>query len=475
MNKHKTLLRVNLVVLSLAILLQISLGKTVDMIVFGDFHGALSAPAVVEDMTYGGAESMLYTLETYEGYDRNTNDILLISAGDNVTGQTLADSFAGIPVIEAYNLLGVDLSAVGNHEFDFGYEALAAMRELADFDFISANIQPKNDIAPKFAPGVILEQNGVKIGFIGIMSKDFVGNSRASKDYTTSSYLNIIKTGYEYLTSKGADVIVVLAHAGIDEVSEYINQLDPGQFRIPVVVTSHTHELRETTVRGSRLIGTGTGARNYARIKINFDETTKIASLQSVTFRSVRYGVNMPKLNNVITELITDWNAKLDANFSRVIGYTDHIIKHEDEGYKLFMSAIYAETDCDVAITNYGSIRSDLPVGELTVSSVMTIMPFLNALATVDVTGTELIRLLNGDNYYIGATKGADGAYYLTKDRSKIDGRKNYRIATSDYFSSGNRLDSKNSYVVLLPDWRTPAITWIERIGSDKENPLRLY
>ena len=474
MNKQN-LVRFSLLALSLAILLQIGLGKTVDMIVFGDFHGALSAPAVVEDMTYGGAESMLYMLETYEGYDRNTNDILLISAGDNVTGQTLSDSFEGIPVIEAYNLLGVDLSAVGNHEFDFGYEPLAKMRELANFEFISANIQPRNDIAPKFAPGVILEQNGVKIGFIGIMSKDFTGNSRASKDYTTYSYLNIIKSGYEFLTKQGADIIIVLAHAGIDEVSEYMNQLDKSKFNIPLVITSHTHELREETIKGSRFIGTGTGARNYARIKIDFDETTKSATLSSVTMKSVKYGTNMPKLNNVITELIASWNEKLDANFSRVIGYTDHIIKKDDEGYKLFMSAIYAETDCDVAITNYGSIRSDLPVGNLTVSSVMTIMPFLNSLVTVDVTGTELIRLLNGDNYYIGVTKGADGTYYFTKDKSKIDGRKNYKVATSDYFASGNRLDSKNSYVVLLPDWRTPAITWIERIGSDKENPLKLY
>ena len=163
----------------------------VQLLSINDFHGNLAPPGTITlpggvRTPAGGAEYLATHINALRAQNRNT---LVVSAGDNIGASPLVSGlFHDEPTIEAFNAMGVDISSVGNHEFDEGSAELLRMQDGgchpvdgcqdgdgfagADFDYLAANVVDDDTGRTLFRPYEIRRVGGVKVGFIGVVLKD---------------------------------------------------------------------------------------------------------------------------------------------------------------------------------------------------------------------------------------------------------------------------------------------------------------
>src|SRR5438128_6768424 len=105
---------------------------------------------------------------------RSGNPDLILDAGDISTGTFLADEFKGAPTIQAMNKIGYMASTIGNHEFDYGQDALRMRLREAKFPFLSANLQTPVSGVKKYT---VLTAKGIRFGLIGLTTEDVKSQS----------------------------------------------------------------------------------------------------------------------------------------------------------------------------------------------------------------------------------------------------------------------------------------------------------
>lgn len=159
-----------------------------------------------------------------------------VSSGDNIGGSPFQSSILGDePTLEALNQMGLDYSAVGNHEFDKGHADLSSrVADLADFDYLGANVEGEN---PDLAPYGISHLDGVKVAFVGTVSQEtpMLVNSEGIEGITFTDPLEATNRVADELVGSGAaDVVVALYHEGITGAEAWPENID-------VVFAGHTH------------------------------------------------------------------------------------------------------------------------------------------------------------------------------------------------------------------------------------------
>ena len=445
--------------------------RTVDvtLLAINDFHGNLEPPTgsggrvkvgVNPDGTdrtvdAGGVEYLATHLERLRAANRRT---LTVAAGDLI-GATplLSAAFHDEPTIEAMNLVGLDVSAVGNHEFDEGYRELLRMQhggciddgagrdnqdscpdgtfDGADFRYLSANVTYTKTGQPILLPVAVKKVGGVRVGFIGMTlegTPDIV--TRAGIQGLTFS--DEVRTANRYarvLRERGVEAIVVLLHEGgvppsgstydfpcntsdgtrlAGPIVPIAQNLSPA---IDLVVTGHTHQSYVCTIpdprgRARMVTSASSFGRLVTEIDLRIDRRTddvvrsRVAAENAIVTRDV---VKDPRL----TELITKYGTFLGPIASKVIGYAAVPIVREpdDDGSgdsplgNLIADAqradesVAGQGEVDVAFMNPGGIRNDLaigPGGEVTYKAAFDVQPFNNYVVSMDLTGEQIDALL---------------------------------------------------------------------------------
>src|SRR5687767_12530941 len=216
-----------------------------------DWHGQLD-PLIVGTSQVGGAA----VISAYWQADRLANpNTLTLTAGDAV-GATppLSSFFPDEPTILAMNLMGFDVDTFGNHNFDGGIARLQSQIDLADFQYVSANLQNRDDNLTGVKDFEIFNVGGVDVAVIGITNPEaptlvFPGN------FGTIVPTNPVKAALEArgaAKDAGADVIVVITHMGVTgfdqsgapfgpliDFAKAVNK-DKNKPKIDVIVGDHT-------------------------------------------------------------------------------------------------------------------------------------------------------------------------------------------------------------------------------------------
>jgi 5'-nucleotidase len=247
---------------------------------FNDFHGALDAPTgsggLVNGTPAGGAEYLATTLKSLRAdADANGQKTLTVGAGDMV-GATplLSAAFHDEPSIETLNLLRMDVTSVGNHEFDEGVDELLRLQNGgchptdgcqdgdpyfgADFPYLAANTVYKDTGETILPAWTVRQVQGVSVGFIG-MTLEGTPSIVNPAGITEVDFLDEIVTANHYageLLDQGVEAIVLLLHEGgqqnpppttIDPsgcanftgpLVDIVAGLDP---EFDLVVSGHTH------------------------------------------------------------------------------------------------------------------------------------------------------------------------------------------------------------------------------------------
>ena len=166
-----------------------------------DVHAGYS-----DNIGYDGL--VLYKKELEALYDH----VLLVDAGDAMQGTVIGSVSKGQEIIRMMNRVGYDLAAPGNHEFDFGFDALEECSELLSCDYICANFCT-TDGEPVFSPWKILEAGDLKIGFVAAVTPD---------TFTQNKIRNIVnevgEPMYDFLADDTGDKLCDALQKYIDEV-----------------------------------------------------------------------------------------------------------------------------------------------------------------------------------------------------------------------------------------------------------------
>jgi 2',3'-cyclic-nucleotide 2'-phosphodiesterase (5'-nucleotidase family) len=181
-----------------------------------------------------------------------------------------------------------------------------------------------------------------------------------------------------------------------------------------------------------------------------------------------------------VSEIVSHWKEKTDAELDIVIGYAEEELPSRSEE----MAALITESwllayPADVALTNWGGMRDRIPAGEITIASIISVMPFDNVLVDLELSGEQLVKVLDFGNGLppVGGIHLESGQWVFDETGHPINPDSQYTLLVSDFLYAGG-----DDYTMLAeydPDayntaisWRQPVIDWILSKGSDANKPL---
>jgi 2',3'-cyclic-nucleotide 2'-phosphodiesterase (5'-nucleotidase family) len=449
--------------------------KPVHILVTGDMHGWLE-PLSAGSETLGGAAETLAAWKDQEGYTRD--QFLVLSAGDIATGPALSTAYAGEPDVEAMNLMGYDVSALGNHEFDFGMDQLQKLRSMASFPFVSANVLiSETSTATLVQPFVVVEKLGVKIGVIGLMTTSLKQLSITGPILATD-YAEALRLWAPKARAAGAELLVVLAHVPLNELRDTAAQV--GDLGIPLMLGGHSHELGQTRdmVSGTWIVNSGEWWKAYSRIDMDFNEATGKTKLLSS--KQVWLQQDKPKADPVVKAVIEKWEKRLAADpaMGSVLGYLGSPLPRFWPAFNFVCDAWLAmDPDSDLALDNDGSLRQDLAAGPLRKADLLSLMPFNDALYRLKLNGRQVKALLPrapGKLMGMAGLAKVGKSWILTKSGKKLSRDGNYSVLINSYMleTMPQLKAHKNEAVLVAKNWRDPLEAWLKDHPSNAENPL---
>jgi 5'-nucleotidase len=416
---------------------------SVHILAVNDFHGHLVGPSgtITEpdgrSIPAGGVAYLAAHMQALRAQHPHT---VVVSAGDLIGASPLISAlFHDEPTIEAFNLIGLDYNAVGNHEFDEGAAELLRMQHGgchpvdgcrdgdgfagAMFQFLAANVVRQDTATTLFPAYQVRSFAGAKVAFIGMTLKGTptVVTPSGVAGLTFRDEAETVNALVPHLKAQGIETIVVLIHEGgfptgtynecpglSGAIVEIVQRFDPA---VDVVISGHTHQAYNCQIDG-RLV---TSASSFGRLVTDVDLTIDRATGEVVRMQANNRIVSREVPPDPRLTALVDTYQTLVAPFAnRVIGSmtAEHTRDPTPAGESalgdVIADAQWAATagpavgGAVVAFMNPGGIRADLAYaqsgsegdGHVTYGEAFTVQPFGNSLVTMTLTGAQLKTVL---------------------------------------------------------------------------------
>ncbi|KAG5672735.1 hypothetical protein PVAND_002836 [Polypedilum vanderplanki] len=368
---------------------------------------------------------------------QNKNPIFL-NIGDNFVGTLWYELFGWNITSTFLNILPADATTLGNHEFDRGVPEVVHFLEHLISPVVVANLDDKDepDMANKYKKSIIIERAGRKIGLIGALVVATLEISSPGNLKILDEIESVKQEAARLKREDDVDIIIVLSHCGLVIDREMAQSGD----EIDIIVGGHSHSLLYT---GDNVPGPDVPADKYpieykhesghktiivqasaytkylGDLTVYFDENGEIETYEGNTI----FLETSIEPDPEIVEQLAPWKAAVDAIGQRKVGdiksmlyqkdcafgecnigdfvcdaFINYIVTHED--YQVNDGWAYAA----IAIINAGSIRNNLPPGELIFDDLFTTIPFINTLDVFELLGQDLLDALqfsgNAYRYY---------------------------------------------------------------------------
>ncbi|MER6284813.1 bifunctional metallophosphatase/5'-nucleotidase [Streptomyces sviceus] len=435
--------------------------QDVQLLSFNDLHGNLEPPSgssgrVTELQADGTTKTIdaggVEYLATHLREARKGNPYSITAAGGDMVGASplISGLFHDEPTIEALNKLDLDVTSVGNHEFDEGAKELARLQnggchptagcytdqefEGADFPYLAANVLDEKTGRPILKPYWVWKKKDVKVGFIGVTLEDTPGvvSAEGVKGLKFKDEVETINKYARVLQKQGVKSIVALIHEGGQPASGAYNYNcdSPGAGdgisgpivdiaknispSVDALVTGHTHAAYVCTIpdpsgKPRMVTSAASFGRLYTDTTLTYDRftgdiaRTAVKSANHVVTRTVAKAPDM-------TQLISRWNTLAAPIGNRAIGYISADVPStgtESPMGDLIADAQLAygrklDSGTDLALMNPGGVRAGLTYaakgtegdGVVTYAEGFTVQPFSNTVNLQDFTGAQLIKVL---------------------------------------------------------------------------------
>ena len=367
---------------------------------------------------HGAVEGYAYIAQLKADYEAKGAEVILVDAGDFSQGTTYVSTTKGADAVTMMNAAGYDVVTLGNHEFDYGYAQLKENMSKAKFKVVCADVF-NEDGTPIFdANYTCTTKSGVKIGFFGMETPETQtkANPALIKGLTFATDDAFTKAAADQVAAlKDADVVICLAHLGVDAESAPYRSTDlyAAVKGIDFIIDGHSHTVMTKGEKGEPIQSTGTAFKNIGVIVIDNaskkiesnslfeikEDTAKDAAVSAAAKTIVdrvnaEYGVVFAK-SDVTLNGAKAPNGNRDSETNNGDLITDAMI------WKVMQNKEGLTVDADhvVAITNGGGIRAAIKPGDVTKKDINTVLPFGNTVAVIYVTGAELLEALEASTY----------------------------------------------------------------------------
>ena len=367
---------------------------------------------------HGAVEGYAYIAQLKADYEAKGAEVILVDAGDFSQGTTYVSSTKGADAVTMMNAAGYDVVTLGNHEFDYGYAQLKENMSKAKFKVVCADVF-NEDGTPIFdASYTYTTKSGVKVGFFGMETPETQtkANPALIKGLTFATGDAFTKAAADQVAAlKDADVVICLAHLGVDGESKPYRSTDlyAAVKGIDFIVDGHSHTVMTKGEKGEPIQSTGTAFANIGVIVIDDaskkiesnslyeikEDTAKDATVAAAAKTIVdrvdkEYGVVFAK-SEVTLNGAKAPNGNRDSETNNGDLITDAMV------WKVMQNKEGLTVDADhvVAITNGGGIRAAIKPGDVTKKDINTVLPFGNTVAVIYVTGAELLEALEASTY----------------------------------------------------------------------------
>ncbi|OXY95408.1 bifunctional metallophosphatase/5'-nucleotidase [Streptomyces diastatochromogenes] len=435
--------------------------QDVQLLSFNDLHGNLEPPSgssgrvtelqpdgTTKTVDAGGVEYLATHLRTA----REGHPYSITAAGGDLVGASplLSGLFHDEPTVEALNKLKLDVTSVGNHEFDEGARELARLQnggchptdgcytdeefQGADFPYLAANVLDEKTGKPILKPYWIWKKKDVRIGFIGVTLEGTpnIVSADGVKGLTFKDEVETINKYAKVLQRQGVRSIVALVHEGGFPASGAYNYdcdspgagagisgpiVDIAKNVTPAVdalVTGHTHAAYVCTIpdpsgRPRMVTSAASFGRLYTDTTLTYDRFT--GDIARTAVKSANHVVtrDVPKAPDM-TDLISRWNTLAAPIGNRAIGYISADVNNT--GTESPMGDLIADAQLaygreldpktSLALMNPGGVRAGLTYaakgaegdGVVTYAEGFTVQPFANTVNLQDFTGAQLVQVL---------------------------------------------------------------------------------
>lgn len=424
---------------------------TINILSINDLHGAL-----VETDYNPGVAVMASAIKQEK--DKNPNT-LVFAGGDMSQGSFESDTLKGAPIIEVLNEIGVNASALGNHEFDGGMENLKHQMEISKFPWLSANIIDKrtggrSDI---WRPYEIFTVQGVKVGVIGLATPTTATTTKPDNisDFIFADPVKTVQELIPELRQKGADIIIVISHLGSlmdfssGELSGEGVTLAKSVPELQAVISAHTHQKVCGMVGNTALVQAASQGQLVAKVEIKYNTKTK--TVERVTPSIIK--VASQREDAAVKNIVDNTLAKLGPIRNQVLGQlTEPLYRSRTEESPLgqwVTDNMRKAANADIAFTNAGGLRDNLPSGEITKGMLHKVMPFDNTLYTVELTGAQVYQVLKA-----GVRNPNKGMLQYSGLKITYDPEKSGLEAFVDVrLADGSKLAPDKTYLVVTNDF----------------------
>lgn len=367
---------------------------------------------------HGAVEGYAYIAQLKADYEAKGAEVILVDAGDFSQGTTYVSSTKGADAVTMMNAAGYDVVTLGNHEFDYGYAQLKENMSKAKFKVVCADVF-NEDGTPIFdASYTYTTKSGVKVGFFGMETPETQtkANPALIKGLTFADKDAFTKAAADQVAAlKDADVVICLAHLGVDAESAPYRSTDlyAAVKGIDFIVDGHSHTVMTKGEKGEPIQSTGTAFKNIGVIVID-DASKKIESnslyeIKEDTAKDATVAaaakVIVDRVNNEYGVKFATSKVELNGakapNGNRDVETNNGDLITDAMRWKVLQNkdGLTVNEDHVVAITNGGGIRAAIAKGDVTKKDINTVLPFGNTVAVVYVTGEQLLEALEASTF----------------------------------------------------------------------------
>ncbi|MGX5697556.1 ExeM/NucH family extracellular endonuclease [Agromyces soli] len=454
----------------------------IDLVTVNDFHGRIeqSAPS-------GGIAALSSAVKQIRAENPNT---VFAAAGDMIGASTFTSFIQqDLPTIDALNAAGLDVSAVGNHEFDQGFADLTdRVMPRALWEYLGANVYDKSTGKAALPEYYTETFDGVTIGFVGAVTDELPSlvNPAGIANLTIGDPTEAVNRVADQLSdgkkkNGEADIIVVLVHEGAattaiesatDPASRFGKIVLGVNANVDAIVSGHTHlAYNHVVTRADHapmpVISSGQYGERFSRMDIQYDRKSKTFTMKNEIYNLMDGATALYPDDPAVKPIVDEAKAVADQLGSQVIGTANGDFLRataaagftENRGGESTLGNFVADVqqwalnsdgtrNVQITFMNPGGLRDDILNGEVTYKEAAVVQPFANTLVSMTLTGAQVKAVLEQQWQPTGASRpflklGVNKELTYTYDPAAP---KDHRI--TQIWLNGEPLDLGASYLV---------------------------
>jgi len=372
--------------------------KKLTLLHSNDLHGDFVSERIGEHRI-GGVSRLA-------GYINQVRDekesVVYCIAGDMFQGSVIDSEYHGVSTIEIMNMIAPDVATVGNHETDYGVAHLLFIEKCAKFPIINANLHVKTNHARLFKPCHIVEINGIRILFIGILTNEVIAQTK--QEALIGAFVDISEAVEEVgricntYRSLDIDLTVLLTHIGIEEDKILAESLDPA-WGVDLIIGGHSHTYMDKPEKVNDILiaHAGEGTDQIGRFDILIDVDNN--RVEEYTWSSVPINDIHCSRSAELEELLDYYCTQTDQKYKRFVTHFQKKLTHPSRYRETELGNLFADILCeslglDVMLLGSGSIRAT-ELGPVVLYSDLTeCFPYSDAIFLLRVTGAQFKRMI---------------------------------------------------------------------------------